>query len=170
MKLFRISGLVIFLFLMWANVYAQTDGKLKLGDTLPSFMLESATYGQINTEELDNKVVMISLFATWCGPCQKELAEIEKTIYPVYGKRSDFCLLVIGREHTDAELKEYNGHKHFSFPLYPDPERKVYSLFADQTIPRTYLFDKEGKLVYVSKGYTPEEFQKLVGSVKEALK
>ena len=77
---------------------------------------------------------------------------------------------MIGREHTDADLKKYNERKKFTFPLYPDPKREVFSLFADQSIPRAYLFDKEGKLVYSTSGYSPEEFQQLLKAIEKALK
>lgn len=49
-------------------------------------------------------------------------------------------------------------------------KREVFSLFADQSIPRAYLFGKDGKLIYTSTGYTPEEFQKLMDTIEEALK
>lgn len=169
-KIFKVISLIIGLFFVQVDIWAQKESKLKVGDELPQFTLNSEVYGQVSPADLHHKVVMISLFATWCGPCQKELAEIEKTLYPAYGTHKDFRLLVIGREHTDAELTEYNARKKFTFPLYPDPKREIFSLFADQTIPRTYLFDKNGKLIYFSTGYSPEEFQKLMGEIDKALK
>ena len=78
-------------------------------------------------------------------------------------------MLVIGREHTDEDLKKYNECKKFTFPLYPDPKREVFSLFAEKSIPRAYLFDKNGKLIYASMGYTAEEFQKLMETIEKAL-
>jgi thioredoxin-related protein len=78
-------------------------------------------------------------------------------------------MLVIGREHTDEDLQKYNERKKFSFPLYPDPKREVFSLFAEKSIPRAYLFDKEGKLIYASMGYTGEEFKKLLEAIEKAL-
>jgi thioredoxin-related protein len=79
-------------------------------------------------------------------------------------------MLVIGREHTDEQLQKYNERKKFTFPLYPDPKREVFSLFAEKSIPRAYLFDKEGKLVYASVGYTEEEFQKLMSTIEASMK
>ena len=143
--------------------------KINIGDPMPAIQLSSTTYGNVSAADLKGKVVLVSLFATWCGPCQKELAEVQSTLWPKYKGNKDFRLLVIGREHTDEQLKKYNEKKQFDFPLYPDPKREAFSLFADQSIPRAYLFGKDGKLLYSSLGYTPEEFEKLMKTIETAL-
>lgn len=166
-------GLCLALLCLTFSVMAQEVKKAAAQEEfrfeLPQFKLESAVYGNVSTEDLKGKVVMVSLFATWCGPCQKELAEVQQTLWPKYKDNKDFALLVIGREHTDEQLKEYNAKKKFSFPLYPDPERKVFSLFAEKSIPRTYLFDKEGRCVHFSVGYTAADFKKLMQAIEKAL-
>ena len=143
--------------------------ELKLGDTLPKFELKSSVNGDVKPADLKGKVVLVNLFATWCGPCQKELAEVQSTLWPKYKDNKNFVMLVIGREHTDEDLKKYNERKKFTFPLYPDPKREVFSLFAEKSIPRSYLFGKDGKLLYSSIGYTAEDFQKLMESIEKAL-
>ena len=143
--------------------------ELKIGDVLPKFQLNSSVYGNIKPADLKGKVVLVSLFATWCGPCQKELAEVQSTLWPKYKDNKNFVMLVIGREHTDEDLQKYNERKKFTFPLYPDPKREVFSLFAEKSIPRAYLFGKDGKLLYSSVGYTAEEFQKLMKTIESAL-
>ena len=143
---------------------------LAIGSSMPSFTIESAVYGKIKSADLKGKVVLINLFATWCPPCQKELAEVQSVLWPKYKDNPNFKMLVLGREHTDADLEKYNQKKGFTFPLYPDPARGVFSKFADQTIPRTYLYGKDGKLVYSCIGYSPEEFDKLMQSIDKALK
>ena len=120
--------------------------------------------------DLKGKVILISLFATWCGPCQKELADVQSMLWPRYKDDKNFVMLVVGREHTDEQLQKYNERKGFTFPLYPDPKREVFSLFAEKTIPRAYLFGKDGTLIYSSIGYTAEEFQNLINSIEAALK
>ena len=92
------------LFMMLCMVFAVNAQELKKGDKLPDFHLKSAVYGDISSTELKGKVVLVSLFATWCGPCQLELAEIEKTLWAEYKDNKDFVLLVIGREHTDEQF------------------------------------------------------------------
>ena len=148
MKSLKIGGLIMALMLFFVGAHAQNSvEKVKIGDTMPQFTLNSDVYGQVTPSDLKGKVVLVSLFATWCGPCQKELAEVQSTLYPKYKDNENFRLLVIGREHTDADLTKYNARKKFTFPLYPDPKREVFSLFADQSIPRAYLFGKDGKLM-----------------------
>lgn len=160
---------LMMMFTMLAMVICMQAQELKLGDTLPKFELKSSMYGDVKPADLKGKIVLISLFATWCGPCQKELAEVQSTLWPKYKDNKDFVMLVIGREHTDADLQKYNERKKFTFPLYPDPKREVFSLFAEQSIPRTYLFGKDGKLIHSSIGYTADEFQKLMSLLEDNL-
>ncbi|MBQ2856427.1 MAG: TlpA family protein disulfide reductase [Bacteroidaceae bacterium] len=160
---------LMMLCLMLVAVITMQAQELKVGDTLPKFELKSSVYGDVKPADLKGKVVLVSLFATWCGPCQKELAEVQSTLWPKYKDNKDFVMLVIGREHTDEDLQKYNERKKFTFPLYPDPKREVFSLFAEKSIPRAYLFGKDGKLIYSSVGYTAEEFQKLLETIESAL-
>lgn len=107
MKNLRIWSLLCLIWMGVLAASAQDTGKEKisLGDAMPAITLSSEIYGKVTPADLKGKVVLVSLFATWCGPCQIELAEVQKTLWPKYKDNKDFKLLVIGREHTDAELK-----------------------------------------------------------------
>lgn len=157
------------MFMMLVMAIGMQAQELKKGDSMPKFELKSSVYGDVKPADLKGKVVLVSLFATWCGPCQKELADVQSTLWPKYKDNKDFVMLVIGREHTDEQLQKYNERKKFTFPLYPDPKREVFSMFAEKSIPRAYLFGKDGKLLYSSIGYTAEEFQKLMETIESAL-
>ncbi len=143
---------------------------VKEGQQMPVFTIVNDNGTQVLSSSLKGKVILVNFFATWCPPCQKELAEIQKTLWPKYKDNKDFVLLVIGREHTDAELQKYNEKKGFTFPLYPDKNRAIYGAFAKNLIPRSYLVDKTGKVVYVTKGYSDEEFAELMKKIEAALK
>jgi peroxiredoxin len=160
----------VMMFVMLVASFCMQAQELEKGDAMPKFELTSSVYGDIKSADLKGKVVLINMFATWCGPCQTELAEVQKTLWPKYKDNKDFVMLVIGREHTDEQLQKYNERKQFAFPLYPDPKREVFSLFAEKYIPRAYLFDQEGKLVYASVGYSEEEFQILMDTIESVLK
>ena len=137
---------------------------------MPAFTIVNDNGMQVLSSSLKGKVILINFFATWCPPCQKELAEVQKILWPKYKDNKDFALLVIGREHTDAELEKYNEKKGFFFPLYPDKNRAIYGAFAKNLIPRSFLVDKTGKVIYTTKGYSDEEFAELMDKIEAALK
>ena len=155
-----------------ADVKAQDESGdlVKEGQQMPAFTIMNDNGTQVPSSSLKGKVILINFFATWCPPCQKELAEVQKILWPKYKDNKDFVLLVIGREHTDVELQKYNEKKGFTFPLYPDKNRAIYGAFAKNLIPRSYLVDKTGKVVYATKGYSDEEFAELMKRIEAALK
>ena len=128
------------------------DDIVKVGEMMPSFSIVSDNGTKINSAELKGKVVLINFFATWCPPCQKELASVQQTLWPKYKDNNKFVMLVIGREHSDKELATYNEKKGFTFPLYPDKSRAIFGAFAKSLIPRSYLIGKDGKVIYAGKG------------------
>ena len=152
------------------NAQNEKGDIVKVGDKMPAFTILSDNGEQLTSGSLKGKVVLVNFFATWCPPCQKELAEIEKTLWPRYKDNKNFVLLVIGREHSDADLKTYNEKKGFTFPLYPDKNRKIYGAFAENLIPRSYLIDKNGKVIFATAGYTDAEFTTLMNKIAIALK
>ena len=79
-------------------------------------------------------------------------------------------MLVIGREHTDDQLTEYNKRKRVYISSLPGPKREVTGKFASQYIPRSYLINKEGKVISATVGYKKEEMDKLMKEIDKALK
>lgn len=163
--------LSLFALLVWVGK-AQNDNSdiVKVGDSMPAFTIVSDDGTQLPSSSFKGKVILINFFATWCPPCQKELAAVQQTLWPKYKDNENFQMLVIGREHTDADLKKYNEKKGFTFPLYPDKSRAIFGAFADNLIPRSYLVDKNGTVIYATKGYTDEEFAELMQKIEDALK
>lgn len=163
-KLFFICMMALLLFSC-----KESDDYVVVGDKIPSFTLSSEVYGTVSSQELEGNVTMLFFFATWCGPCQDELGAIQQRLVPMFEGRDNFKLLVVGREHTDTQLSEYNEVKGFTFPLYPDVDRQVYSKFAKQTIPRAYLIDKDGKVVDFAAGYDKDHFDSMCDKALELL-
>ena len=115
---------VILLFMFLAvNLFVRAQ-QMKIGTKMPDFSLKSSVYGNVDSAGLKGKIVLVSLFATWCAPCQLELAEIQKKLWPKYGSNKDFSLIVIGREHTEEQLRIYNDKKNLLSLYIPTPKGK----------------------------------------------
>ncbi|MGQ7868544.1 TlpA family protein disulfide reductase [Sunxiuqinia sp. sy24] len=142
---------------------------VKVGQQVPLFTFTDNSGTEKPVTELKGQVVMITFFATWCGPCLKELPHIQQDIFEKYQNNANFTLLVIGREHTPEELTKFKEDKDFSLEFIADPERKIYSNFATQFIPRNFLVNQDGKIIYSSIGFDDEEFNKLEAILADQL-
>jgi peroxiredoxin len=168
MKKIAFTGLFVCLtFLCMAQ---EESDIVKAGDVMPAFAIVSDNGAELKSSSLQGKVVLLTFFATWCPPCQKKLAAIQETLWSEYKDNADFRLLVVGREHSDAELTMYNEKKGFDFPLYPDKDRAIYGKFAKSLIPRVYLIGKDGKVILTSTGFNENEFTELMTCIEDALK
>jgi len=168
----RTSLLTFFVFFSVTVIKAQSDDQsiVKVGHSMPAFTIVSDNGKELKSAALKGKVILINFFATWCPPCQKELAEVEAKLWPMYKDNANFSLLVIGREHSDADLSAYNEKKGFTFPLYPDKSRDIFNAFAKSQIPRTYLIGKDGKVIYTTIGFKEEDIELLIKKIQTALK
>lgn len=153
------------------SLFSQDEFTLvKEGQIAPDFSFATENGQTKKLSELKGKVVWINFFATWCGPCRQELPHLQKEVYNKLKNNKNFELIILGREHKWEEINKFKSENKFDMPFYPDIERKVFSLYAKQNIPRNFIIDKEGKIVVASTGFTEKEFDELVGKVEELLK
>jgi peroxiredoxin len=164
----RIHFLLIAAFSVSVNAQEVNSDLVKIGDAAPVFRIQTIDGVTFDLTQLKGKVVYINFFATWCGPCLKELPFVEKDIWKSI-KNPDFVMLVIGREHTAEELIKFRNKKGFTFPLAADTKRQIFDSYATQNIPRNLIIDKNGNVVYFKKGYSDEEFKEMVKIIKALL-
>ncbi|WP_270089319.1 TlpA family protein disulfide reductase [Sphingobacterium sp. SYP-B4668] len=145
------------------------EWKVKLGAVTPNFEWQSKDEKIFTTKDLIGKIVLINFFATWCPPCREELPRVENEIWKRYQSRSDFSLLVFGREENWDKLNPFMIREGYTFPVFPDLKRGVFALFADSSIPRNIILNRKGEIIYRSIGYSAVEFQKMLDVLEKEL-
>lgn len=150
------------------DIYSSSN-LVKLDQIVPEFSFTTADGKTVNLSEYKGKVILINFFATWCGPCMTEMPYIENDIWKNLKNNPNFTILSIGRDHSQEEINAFIKNHNFTFPIYADKDKKIYNLFATQYIPRNYLIDKTGKIVYASIGFEKEEFEKLKTKINSLL-
>ena len=149
-----------------ATQFAETT-LVKVGDTIPEMSFETIDGDTVSLPS-PGQVVLINFFATWCGPCQMELPHIEK-IWSDLRNADHFKLVVVGREETVETVRAYRQEHGFSFPMAADPQREIYSLFANESIPRTLVVSPAGQVVYSKTGFSETDIEELKAVLKEQL-
>ena len=95
-------------------------------------------------KDLRGKVVLVNFWATWCPPCRKEMPDLDDLYH--HFKKKDFVVLAISDEDV-AKVKPFIAQQGISYPILLDPGRKVNDLFQIQGIPKSFVYDRDGKLV-----------------------
>jgi peroxiredoxin len=95
-------------------------------------------------QELRGKVVLVNFWATWCPPCRKEMPDLD-ALYNRF-KDQGFIVLAISDEET-AKVAPFIEERKIDYPILLDPGRKVNDLFQVEGIPKSFVYDRSGKMV-----------------------
>jgi peroxiredoxin len=95
-------------------------------------------------QDLKGKVVLVNFWATWCPPCRKEMPDLDA----LYNKFKDqgFVVLAISDEEA-TKISPYIAEHKVSYPIMLDPGRKVNDAFIVEGIPKSFVYDRSGKMV-----------------------
>jgi len=94
-------------------------------------------------KDLRGKIVLVNFWATWCPPCRKEIPDLEE-LYETF-KGQGLVILGISDEEAD-KVKPFIADQKVTYPVLLDPGRKVNELFQIEGIPKSFVYDRDGKL------------------------
>lgn len=121
--------------------------------TFPDLEFVGSEGGSVRLSELKGNVVLLNVWATWCGPCKKELPVVQK-MYDTYSDRNFVVVSVnvdADRKRVSPFVKQFN----ISLPVYFAAPEDAGPLTA-MGIPSTFILSPDRTLIDRAVGYSPE--------------
>jgi len=114
-------------------------------------------------------VTLLHVWATWCGPCQKEFPEIE-AIQREFGPRGLRVVAVSVDEGDDDPVRAFAEDKGATFEIGRDPDGSIRRLYQGIGVPESYLISADGRLLVRQFGAIPEGAAAMRAEIEKALK
>jgi thiol-disulfide isomerase/thioredoxin len=158
----------------------------KLGKPAPDFTLTvldgPGKTKTISKAELAGKVVLIDFWATWCGPCLKELPEIQKLVEAYAGSKKDVLIVALSQDDQHAEISEVRklvektlSDKRINLDRIPvarvalDPSNSVGRAFEVEGYPTLVIIDGKGIVRSAHVGFNPDAAEPLHKSLAKEI-
>ena len=133
------------------------------GDMAPDFTVEMLDGSSVTLSALQGKPTLLIFWATWCPPCRAELSHLQEGVIDLYGDK--ITVLPISRGEKRETVEEFLTKMGYTFAVGLDGDQSIYRKYASNYIPRCWVIDSKGEVVYAGVGYD----ETIAAEVQEAL-
>ncbi len=133
---------------LWSKNAVSLKTDRQISDEAYGWQLTGTNGNPYGFTEAKGKVVFLNFWATWCGPCLKEMPDIQK-LYDEYGDKVGF--LLVTQEET-AKVNAFLQKKDYALPIYFTDTEDIPKEIASKSMPTTYIIGKSGKIVLAETG------------------
>ncbi|MFJ8530063.1 redoxin domain-containing protein [Bacillus sp. NPDC094106] len=142
---------------------------IEVGKIAPDFELSKLDGTTVKLSDLKGKKVILNFWATWCGPCQQEMPDME-AFYKTH--KDDVEILAVNytvseRANGEEKVKQFAEEKGLTFPVLLDKDISVTTTYKVITIPTSYFVDTKGVIQDKFIGpMTQKEMEKRIAKLK----
>ena len=141
---------------------------INAGDVAPDFTVEMLDGSKVTLSALQGKPTLLIFWATWCPPCRLELSKLQEHIIDRYGDKIN--VLPISRGEERAKVEEYISKMGYTFAVGLDSDQSIYRKYATNYIPRCFVIDAKGKVLYSGVGYDEAIAKEVEQNIEKALR
>lgn len=147
---------------------APTAHALEPGDKAPQFSARSLDGTQtLSMSKYRGKVVYLDFWASWCGPCLKSLPMMEAMRKEFAG--SGLQVIAVNVDKDLGKAKKFVKKHDIGYPSAQDPEGRLPGTFQVETMPTSFVIDRNGVIRHIHKGFKPSDMEEIREQVKSLL-
>lgn len=150
-----------------ATVFAQ-NAKMPDNVTLKSLDGQSV---QSSVIQNDGKPIIISFWATWCKPCNKELNAIRE-VYEEWQEETGVKLVAISIDdaRSASRVKPHVDGNDWPYEVYLDQNQDFKRAMNVVNVPHTFILNGEGEIVWQHTSYVDGSEEEVIEEVRKLLK
>jgi thiol-disulfide isomerase/thioredoxin len=160
-----ILTLVLFLLVTTTDMaLAKTPGEVDVGATLREATMQGLSGPSRKLSEFRGKPLIINVWASWCGPCQLEMASLERLSRSKAGKQ--LTMIGISTDDYPEAAKAFLKRNRTSFSHFIDSRLLLENMLGAERLPLTLLVDAKGRVLgkyYGAKEWDSPEAMQLIG-------
>jgi cytochrome c biogenesis protein CcmG/thiol:disulfide interchange protein DsbE len=100
--------------------------------------------GATRLADLRGKVVVVNVFASWCGPCKAEAAVLEQAERRIAGRNATILGVTYLDNSSDSE--KFVRAQHITYPVVRDVSGSFVRSFGTTGVPETFVIDRQGRV------------------------
>jgi peroxiredoxin len=148
---------------------AQSRTPVSVGDAAPQFNCQTIDGEPFSLAGMRGKIVLIYLFSTHCGPCNRMAPYLQSEILDVI-KDKGFRMIAVGTENSTVELIQYREKRALRLPIVADPGRRIYGLFDEAGgIPHIFVVGRDGNIILECFTLTKTQIRQLAARIQQEL-
>ena len=119
----------------------------------PDFTVYDESGNEVKLSDFLGKPVVLNFWASWCGPCKREMPDFEET-YQQLGSDVQFLMINLtdGNGETVESAASFIKEQGYTFPVFYDTASSAANTYGVYSIPTTYFIDAEGYAVAQATG------------------
>lgn len=140
------------------------DVGIAVGDLAPEFSGTTIDGKAVSLSDLDGKLVVVNVFASWCGPCRVETPHLVEIYNEIDKDEVEFVGLNL--QETSEAVLSFKEEFSITYPLLLNEGGEITNIYRPIGLPTTWFIDQEGIIRFTFSGpLTKESLQVILGDV-----
>lgn len=121
---------------------------LKIGAEAPDFAAKPMAVGA-QVKGIDNykgEVVLLNIWATWCGPCRIEMPSMQRLEETLGPKGLRIVAVSVDVPGMEASINEFAEELKLSFEILHDPTQQIEQIYQTTGVPETFIIGRDGRV------------------------